>query len=247
MKNSAHIYHSKNMRASMPEVWNQLGKTREKKGILSRPSSWLPSLATDDIVPTLQKRKSTTVADISRRTSIDSTCSTASQFEPLNSSERLNITFNIAHILQRKEFLRKLVKALMLYGAPAHRLENIMREVSSILCVDAEYIYLPNVMFLTFFDQCTHTTETHFIRCIQLFDMQKLGEIFRIEKLLAHGEITLERALLYIIEVEEQAPLYPTWTNPLIYAIASFCGSIMFYGGDFKEGGLSAILASKSI
>ncbi|KAI9271400.1 hypothetical protein BY458DRAFT_571457 [Sporodiniella umbellata] len=180
---------------------------------------------------------------MSRRTSMDSMFTTASQFEPITIQDRITITFEIAHILQRKEFLRKLVKALMLYGAPAHRLENILREVSKTLGVNAEYVYIPNIMFLTFFDQYTHTTDTHFIRCIQLFDMHKLGEIFRLEKLVSHGEISVDEALDFIIKVEEQPPFYSIWINPLIYAIASFCGSVMFYGGDFKEGGLSAILA----
>ncbi|KAI8391087.1 uncharacterized protein BYT42DRAFT_591782 [Radiomyces spectabilis] len=168
---------------------------------------------------------------------------TASQFEPITLEDRIRITFEIANILQKQEFLRKLAKSLMLYGTPAHRLEYIMREVSRTLGVDAEYVYMPNVMFVTFFDQSTHTTETHFIRQAQLFDMHKLGEIYRLEKLISHGEVSVDEALEFIDNVANEDDFYPLWWNPIIYAIASFCGCIMFFGGRWKEGGMSAILA----
>lgn len=221
--------------------------TNTRPNLTHRPTSWLSTLTTSNhLVPSLQKRKMTSAVSMSRRSSIDSMFTTASQFEPITLEDRIRITFEIANILQKQEFLRKLVKALMLYGAPAHRLEYILRQVSRTLGVDAEYVYIPNVMFLTFFDQSTHTTETHFIRCPQNFDMHKLGEIFRLEKLVSHGEVSVDEALEFIDQVADEPPFYPIWLNPIVYAIASFCGCVMFYGGQFKEGGLSAALASKS-
>ncbi|KAI8992317.1 hypothetical protein BDB01DRAFT_841642 [Pilobolus umbonatus] len=180
---------------------------------------------------------------MSRRSSIDSMFTTASQFEPITLEDRIRITFEIANILQKQEFLRKLVKALMAYGAPAHRLEYILREVSRTLGIDADYVYLPNVMFLTFYDQSTHTTETHFIRTATNFNMHKLGEIYRLEKLISHGEVSVDEALEFIDKVANDPPFYPVWLNPFVYATASFCGCVMFFGGRFKEGGLSAALA----
>ncbi|KAI8990759.1 hypothetical protein BDF20DRAFT_810967 [Mycotypha africana] len=181
--------------------------------------------------------------NLSRRSSMDSMFTTASQFEPITLEDRIRITFEIANILQKQEFLRKLVKCLMLYGAPAHRLEYILRQVSRTLGVDAEYVYLPSIMFLTFFDQSTHTTETHFIRSSQLFDMHKLNEIYRLEKLVSHGEVSVDEALEFIDQVTNQPQFYPNWLNPFVYALASFCGCVMFYGGSWREGGLSAAMA----
>ncbi|KAI7863703.1 hypothetical protein BDF14DRAFT_1876182 [Spinellus fusiger] len=180
---------------------------------------------------------------MSRRSSIDSMFTTASQFEPITLEDRIRITFEIANILQKQDFLRKLIKSLMLYGCPAHRLEYIMRQVSRTLGVEAEYVYIPNVMLVTFFDQSTHTTETHFIRQSQGFDMHKLGEIYRLEKLVSHGEVSVDEALEFIDQVAGQAQFYPVWLNPFVYALASFCGAIMFYGGRWKEAALSSALA----
>ncbi|KAI9007917.1 hypothetical protein CLU79DRAFT_777507 [Phycomyces nitens] len=212
--------------------------------LVNRPKSWLTTVAsTSHLVPSLEKRKRASVQSMSRRTSIDSMFTTASQFEPITLEDRIRITFEIANILQKQEFLRKLAKSLMMYGCPAHRLEYIMRQVSTTLGVEAEYVYIPNVMFVTFFDQSTHTTETHFIRQSQVFDMHKLGEIYRLEKLLSHGEVSVDEALEFIDQVSNQPLFYPVWLNPFVYALASFCGAIMFYGGRWKEAGLSAALA----
>lgn len=228
------------------EAVNPALNSIKRPDLVHRPTSWLSTFTTSNhLVPSLQKRKMTSAVSMSRRSSIDSMFTTASQFEPITLEDRIRITFEIANILQKQEFLRKLVKALMLYGAPAHRLEYILKRVSYTLGVDSEYVYLPNVMFLTFFDQSTHTTETHFIRSSQSFDMHKLGEIFRLEKLISHGEVSVDEALEFIDKVADEPPFYPVWINPFIYALASFCGCVMFYGGQFKEGGLSAAMASK--
>lgn len=219
------------------------GKAK-RPNLTHRPTSWLSTITTNNhLVPSLQKRKMANSVNMSRRSSIDSMFTTASQFEPITLEDRIRITFEIANILQKQEFLRKLVKCLMLYGAPAHRLEYILREVSRTLGVEAEYVYMPNIMFLTFFDSSTHTTETHFIRSAQLFDMHKLGEIYRLEKLVSHGEVSVDEALEFIDNVVNEPQFYPIWLNPLIYAMASFCGCVMFYGGQWKEGGLSAAMA----
>ncbi|KAI9472003.1 MAG: hypothetical protein EXX96DRAFT_582557 [Benjaminiella poitrasii] len=215
-----------------------------RPNLAHRPTSWLSTITTTNhLVPNLPQRRQANSVNLSRRSSLDSLFTTASQFEPITLEDRIRITFEIANILQKHEFLLKLVKSLMLYGAPAHRLEYILREVSKTLGVEAEYVYIPNVMFLSFFDSSTHTTETHFVRSPQLFDMHKLGEIFRLEKLVAHGEVTVDEALEFIDKVAEEPQFYPVWLNPFAYALASFCGCVMFYGGQFKEGGLSAALA----
>ena len=134
---------------------------------------------------------------------------------------------------------------MFLLGCPAHRIEYILRHVSATLKLIAEFVYLPNIMLMTFFDPETHTTETHFIRQSMGFDMHKLGEIYRLEKLVGHGEVTVDEALDFIDKVADDPKLYPTWMNPFIYAVISLCGSVMFFGGRWKEAGLSAGLASK--
>ncbi|KAI7885922.1 hypothetical protein K492DRAFT_217643, partial [Lichtheimia hyalospora FSU 10163] len=204
---------------------------------------WLYHVTSSDhVVPSLNKRRKKRPGT-SRANSINSQ---ASQFEPITVADRVRIAFEIANILQRQSFLYRLSKALMHYGCPAHRLEYILKQVSDTLNVDAEFIYIPNIMMINFFDPGTHTTETHFIRQTLLFDMHKLGEVFRLEKLVAHGEVTVDEALEFLDKVSEDPQFYPAWLNPIIYAVISLCGCVMFFGGSWKEAGLSAGLATST-
>lgn len=224
-------------------------KTRLRRPPLhNRPSSWLAGVASSKyVVPSLEKRKRSGLPALSRRSSADSMLTTASQFEPITLEERIRITFEIANILQKQEFLRKLCRSLMMYGCPAHRLEYAMRQVSRTLGVDAEYVFLPSVMLITFYDSTTHTTETHFIRQSPGFEMHRLADIYRLEKLVAYGEVSVDEALEFIDKVYEQPPIYPLWLQPFVYALAAFTGCVLFWGGRWKEGGVSAALGSKSI
>ncbi|CAO3654185.1 unnamed protein product [Mucor fragilis] len=215
----------------------------QRPPLVNRPSSWLAGVASSKyVVPSLEKRKKAVAPSFSRRSSNDSMLTTASQFEPITLEDRIRITFEIANILQKQEFLRKLCKSLMLYGCPAHRLEYAMRQVSRTLAVDAEYVFIPNVMLVTFIDSTTHTTETHFIRQSQTFEMHRLADIYRLEKLVAHGEVSVDEALEFIDKVYEQPPIYPLWLHPFVYALAAFSGCVLFYGGRWQEAGVAAAL-----
>ncbi|KAI8578161.1 hypothetical protein K450DRAFT_248402 [Umbelopsis ramanniana AG] len=222
------------------------GYGEERPQLKHRPGSWLSTITTTDhLVPSLAKRKAANYpASISRRSSVDSMITTASQFEPISLEDRIRITFELANILQKQDFLRKLARTLIWYGCPSHRLEIAMKQVSKTLGVDAEYVYLPNVMLLNFLDTTTHQTETHFIRQVQGYDMYKLGEIYRLEKLVSHGEVTVDEALEFIESINDEKDFYPRWTNPLVYAAASFCTCTMFFGGQWKDAGVAAALGT---
>ncbi|KAI9307476.1 hypothetical protein BJ944DRAFT_157988 [Cunninghamella echinulata] len=210
---------------------------------INNNQSWITNVTKKQhVVPSLDKRK-TRSALSSRRSSVDSTLTTASQFEHITLEDRVRITFEIANILQKQTFLRKLADGLMLYGCPAHRLEYIMDTVSKTIAIQADYVTLPNCMLMSFIDPSMHTTETHFLRQPQGFDMDRLGEVYRLEKLVSHGEVTVDEAVEFLDNVSSAPVTYSVWLNPFIYALASFCACVMFYGGNFKEGGISACLA----
>ena len=218
----------------------------KRPALRPRSVSWLSGVTSSKyVVPSLEKRKKSNGSTLSRRSSSNSLQTTASQFEPITLEDRIRITFEIANILQKQEFLRKLCRSLIMYGCPAHRLEYAMRQVSHTLGVDAEYVYIPSVMLMTFYDSTTHTTETHFIRQSPGFDMHRLCDIYRLEKLVAYGEVSVDEALEFIDKVNEQPSIYPRWLLPFIYSIASFSGCVLFYGGRWREGGIAAALGSK--
>ncbi|KAI8067805.1 hypothetical protein BC940DRAFT_238894 [Gongronella butleri] len=215
--------------------------SKEQKELNRR--SWIEPLTKNKhIVPSLEKRKAISAAS-SRRSSVDTTTTTSSQFEGITLEDRVRITYEIANILQKHAFVRKLAKALMQYGCPGLRIESIMRTVARTIQVDCEFIYMPNVMLMSFVDNTMHTTETHFVIQSQTFEMARLVEVYRLEKLVTHGEVSVDEALEFLDEVVAHPVLYPRWINPFVYALAAFCGCVMFYGGNWKEGGVAAALA----
>ncbi|OZJ02544.1 hypothetical protein BZG36_04498, partial [Bifiguratus adelaidae] len=222
-------------------------KTPPKRPDFIHRSSFLSNVTQKDhMVPRLAKEKrhsrSPTPNSVSRRSSTDSLYTTDSGTEPISFEDRMRITFELASILQRHSFLCKLAEALIIYGCPSHRLESAMKQVSNALRVDAGYVYLPNCMFISFFDVETHTTETHFLRVYQGYDMHRLSEIYRLEKLVTHGEVTVEDALSYMTRIKEAPDYYPRWLTMSMYIIASFSSAFMFFGGSWPEMGLAGAL-----
>lgn len=65
---------------------------------------------------------------------------------------RASITRHVADILLRQDFILKLAKALMTFGAPSHRIESQLSSVASVLDVDAQFVHLPSVVIASFGD-----------------------------------------------------------------------------------------------
>ncbi|KAI9320631.1 hypothetical protein BX666DRAFT_1216852 [Dichotomocladium elegans] len=223
-------------------------RNNNKKEMMHRSESapnlqatkWLSSVTSSShVVPSLKERQRTP----SRRSRRLSIVSNESQFEPITTEDRVRIAFEIANILQRQALLCRLARDLMLYGCPAHRLEYILRQVSDTLKINAEFVSIPNIILINFTDPSTHTTETHFVQQEFGYDMNKLMEVYRLEKLVSHGEVTVDEAIEFLDIVSNDPIVYPVWANPFIYAAISVCGCVMFYGGRWKEAGLAACLA----
>src|SRR5258708_35919048 len=82
----------------------------------------------------------------------------------------------------RQQFIMKLARALMTFGAPSHRIESQLVAAARILEVDAEFIHLPNIFLLSFADPETCTSETHFIKCsgrLALGNLKMVHHIYR--------------------------------------------------------------------
>ena len=59
---------------------------------------------------------------------------------------------------------RSLCRALMLFGAPTHRLEEYLQMTARVLEIDSQFLYLPGCMIISFDDRSTHTTEVKIVR-----------------------------------------------------------------------------------
>ncbi len=78
--------------------------------------------------------------------------------------DEIKITIHIAETLSRQKYIIKLCRALMLFGAPTHRLEEYLQMTARVLEIDGQFLYLPGCMIISFDDRSTHTTEVKIVR-----------------------------------------------------------------------------------
>ncbi|KAJ3710400.1 DUF1212-domain-containing protein [Lentinula raphanica] len=148
---------------------------------------------------------------------------------------RVKIEFNVTSMVNRQEFLIKLARALMTFGAPSHRIESQLIAAARILEVEAEFIHLPGVIICSFGDQDLGTSETHFIKCTGRLALGALHKVHLIYRSVVHDEISAKKATEDLDELLRAPPLYSAVSRCLL----AFCLSALIcplaFGGSFLD------------
>lgn len=138
----------------------------------------------------------------------------------------------------------RLAKALMVFGAPSHRIESQLLSAARILEVDAELIHIPNVIICSFGDQDTKTTETHFVKCGGRLSLGSLHQVHQIYRAVVHDEISAKKATIQLETLLAADPIY----GIAMRLILAFCISALIcplaFGGsliDMWIAGLGAV------
>ncbi|KAF2200593.1 DUF1212-domain-containing protein [Delitschia confertaspora ATCC 74209] len=135
--------------------------------------------------------------------------------------ESIKIKIHLAGVLARQTYLRRLCKALMMYGAPTHRLEEYMNMSARVLEIEAQFLYIPGCMIISFDDSSVHTTEVKLVRCAQGIDLGKLRDVHEIYKDVVHDRIGVEEATPRLEAIIARDPKYNNWLRVPIYGLAS--------------------------
>ncbi|KAI7817639.1 hypothetical protein BC939DRAFT_434710 [Gamsiella multidivaricata] len=145
-------------------------------------------------------------------------------------STSLGIQRDIAEILTRQSFLIMIAKALILYGAPSHRIEETCALLARKMDVDASFALLPGLMTISFSDPETHTSDTRHLRCTQGMDMYKLSKVYTIAWGVLHGE-GIEEANKKLEKVTIEPGYYPVWVTVMSWMFAAaFVAPLAFNG-----------------
>jgi uncharacterized membrane protein YjjP (DUF1212 family) len=137
------------------------------------------------------------------------------------SQKNVKLTVHIAAILARQQYIMQLCRALMKYGAPTHRLEEYMMMTSNVLEVNAQFMYIPGCMFMSFDDPLTRTAEVKIIRVIQGLDLSRLAETHNVYKNVVHDIVSVEQATQDLDEIMQRKPRYGRWMRVLLTGLAS--------------------------
>ena len=151
--------------------------------------------------------------------------------------EEIFITMHVAAILQRQQFIMKLARALMMFGAPTHRMETQIQQTGRVLEINCRCIYLPNLMLIAFGDDTTHTSETKFIKQTPALNLTKLTDIHTIYWNVVHDKIGVEEASAQLDELMRRKPIIGRLPMVLIGGCASMsiCVGPQGYNGSFID------------
>lgn len=161
---------------------------------------------------------------------------------PRPKKDQIRITVHIAGIISRHRYLLKLCRALMLYGAPTHRLEEYMSMSSRVLEIEGQFLYIPSCMIVSFDDSSTHTAEVKIVRVPQGIDLGKLRDVHNVYKDVVHDKLGVEEATRRLDEVMDRIPKFHTWFRVLMYGIASSCVAPFAFEGRFIDLPIAFIL-----
>jgi uncharacterized membrane protein YjjP (DUF1212 family) len=145
-------------------------------------------------------------------------------------AEEIRITVHIAETIARQKYLMKLCRALMEYGAPTHRLEEYMSMSARVLEIEAQFLYIPGSMIMSFDDPNTHTTEVKLVKVAQGLDLGKLRDVHEVYKEVVHDRIGVEEATTRLKEVTSRKPKHSVWVRIPVYGLASVCVGPFAFG-----------------
>ncbi|KAI0451499.1 hypothetical protein F5B21DRAFT_379561 [Xylaria acuta] len=171
--------------------------------------------------------------------------------------DEIRITINIAQTLSRQKYIIKMCKALMMYGAPTHRLEEYLTMTARVLEIDGQFLYLPGCMIISFDDKQTHTTEVKIVRTNQGIDLGKLKDIHEIYKNVLHDIYGVDEAMDKLSAIMTAKDKFHPWIRVLVFGLASAFVAPFAFGGRWIDlpicfllgsmvGALQIIVAPKS-
>lgn len=146
---------------------------------------------------------------------------TSSGLIAFRQKEEVRITVHIAETLSRQSYIIKLCRALMLYGAPTHRLEEYLSMTARVLEIDGQFLYLPGCMLISFDDRSTHTTEVRIVRTTQGIDLGKLKDVHTIYKEVMHDVIGADEGIRRLDELMGSRDKFRAWVRVLVVGLTS--------------------------
>ena len=133
----------------------------------------------------------------------------------------LRIKKHVQETLMRQRYILLLCRCLMIYGAPTHRLEDYLKITSRILETEAQFLYLPGCMIVSFDDSKTHTAEVKLVKASERVDLGKLRDVHNVYKLVVHDEIGVEEAIKQLDGIRDKPKKFKLWLLIVLHGVAS--------------------------
>ncbi|KAH9475044.1 Pheromone-regulated membrane protein 10 [Psilocybe cubensis] len=145
------------------------------------------------------------------------------------------ITRHIAHIIRREEFIMKLTRTMMMFGGPTHRLQSQIMSAARVLDVQLSFLYLPDIVLLSFDDSGTGTSHVRFIRQTSALDLGKLADAFSLYWKVIHDKLSVSDASSELDALMKKRPMYNWWQQVVIGGMCSASICTISFAGSFID------------
>ena len=126
-------------------------------------------------------------------------------------------------VTPEQAYILNACRALMMYGAPTHRLEAYMQSSAEILKLSLQSFYMPGCMIISM-------NGVHIVRCTQSLVLNKLYDVHAVYKDVIHKRVGVEEATSVIESIMAREDKFPRWVRVPIYGLASACIGPVSYG-----------------
>ncbi|KAF7320954.1 hypothetical protein HMN09_00182100 [Mycena chlorophos] len=145
------------------------------------------------------------------------------------------ITRHVAQIIQRQEFILKLARALMMFGAPSHRLQTQIQQTGRVLDIQVNCMYLPDVILISFDDSSTGTSNLKFIRQGSALNLAKLIEVYELYWNVIHDDISVSEASAALDALMRKQQEYAWWQLIFMGGMCSASICSVGFNGSFVD------------
>lgn len=145
---------------------------------------------------------------------------------------------------KKKKFLFKLVSQLHRAGNFSFRTEVYITQVATAFNLHAYCAVFPVMAILSFQESAQlspHNSESYNIAISSGYDCSKLSRLDQLCFDIQQGRLDFTSAQIILHEIENEG-LYPWYIITMAYGLTSFAATLLFFGGNLRDGGWAFFL-----
>jgi len=155
------------------------------------------------------------------------------QMEPRSASKAKSL----ADTMHGHKFIIEMARCSLAFGAPSHRLEAQLSTAANVLDIHAEFLLLPNVVFISFFDaeQGAHSSGLHVIKRIGGISLSQLRATHAVYKKVISSECTPEQGWKALVITQQLKLPYREAARCLIAFLCGAVITVLAFDGSFFD------------
>ncbi|KAF5352560.1 hypothetical protein D9756_006060 [Leucocoprinus leucothites] len=168
-------------------------------------------------------------------------------FSPFTFFRRVpsRVSKNLEDLTVRRNFLLKLAKALLYFGAPPHRIESQLVAADATLNTKAEIVYLPNIVIVTMHGiEPEEAARTYFVRSKGRLALTSLHHVHLIYRDVLHDSMGAQDGIDGLRKILRAPPIYPLKFRCFLAFVCSSIICVLAFGGSAVDMFISGICAS---